>query len=713
MEKVQVALADTFWNSFAKLPKAQTKKVVEFFTKFRHAAASSGINYEKINDAAQANFRSVRIDQAYRGIILKPETGRTYILLWVDHHDEAYAWATRTRCLIHPETGVLQLYETEQMETLEQPAIPPVETALVAEKTTPEEVSLYDLDDVSLSGIGVPPEMFETIRALPSESSLEAIQPRLPVEAFEALYLYGGGVPWKEIWDEYHVPQEAPIDTSDIDVALARDASRRRFQVIDGELELQEMLAAPLEKWRVFLHPSQRMLVERDWNGPFRVLGGAGTGKTVVAMHRAVWLANNRLEGEDKKVLFLTYNTNLAQDIAHNLSKIATTDELGKIEVINIDAWVSSFLKGRKYSHKVVGEQELERLWESTLGALKPAEPYLPDSFYKEEWERILLPYRIISQQEYLKVTRRGRGVALNRKQRAQIWPVFDELRSAMQQQGWRTYQDAALDAYDVLNTDGIGTRYSSVVVDEAQDMGSEALQLIRKLTPEGQNDLFLVGDGHQRIYRKKAVMGQCGIRIVGRSKKLKVNYRTTEQIRRFASALLEGLSIDDLDGDEDPRTGYRSLTYGNLPHIQGFYDIAAEVQFIADKIGELVVDESGYSSVCIALRTNGLRDDMANLLQAAGIPLVALGRGADNQSIKGVRLATMHRVKGLEFRHVFLAEMNRGVVPNKFALESEDPVEKVSRELSERALVHVAASRAIEHLYITYHGRPSQLIEI
>ena len=706
MDKMQVALADTFWTSFARLPKAQTKKVVEFVTKFRQAADSSGINYEKIKNAAQPSFRSVRIDQAYRGIVLKPDIGRTYVLLWVDHHDDAYAWAERTRCEVHPDTGVLQLYETAIIE-------PPESAEPIVDPVTPISAApLFSLEIDQLSGLGVPEGMYESVLQVTSEAELEAMQNRLPVEAFEALYLFADGVPWAEIWEEYHfLPNEA-VDTGDIDAALERAASKRRFCVIEGELELKEMLAAPLEKWRVFLHPTQRKLVERHWNGPVRVLGGAGTGKTVVAMHRAVWLVRNTLFDKQTKVLFLTFNTNLAKDIEYNLSKIATTSDLARIEVINVDAWVSRYLKSRRYPDKIVGDFHLNDLWNMVIGSVKPSEPSLPDSFFKEEWERVILPNRVMSQDDYLRVSRKGRGVALSRKQRAALWPVFDEMRSNMQQQGWRSYQDATLDAYDLLNQADTPSQYSAVVVDEAQDMGPEALHLIRQLAPEGKDDLFLVGDGHQRIYRKKAVMGQCGIRIVGRSRKLKVNYRTTEQIRRFASAMLEGLAIDDLDGEEDPRPGYRSLTHGVAPEVQDFPDLTEEVSFVAKQIRELCVDESEYSGCCLAVRLNNLRDEFAEELRSLGLPVVVLDKQADNQQVLGVRVANMHRVKGLEFRHVFLAGMNMGVVPNPHAVASDDPVEVRAAELSERALVHVAASRAIEHLYISHHGEMSPYLK-
>ena len=295
---------------------------------------------------------------------------------------------------------------------------------------------------------------------------------------------------------EYGANAKEQIDTKDIEAAIERDGSKRRFHVVESDEELQTILAGALEKWRVYLHPSQRKLVENQWNGPVRVLGGAGTGKTVVAMHRTVWLVRNRLV-PDKKVLFLTYNTNLAADIKHNLSKITTPDELDRVEVINVDAWVSRYLKSRRYTSRIVMESDLDDLWKDVLDAAEsPSGKSLPDSFYKEEWNRVILPKRVDSRDAYLRVSRAGRGVALTRPQRAAIWDVFDEMRSAMQHKGWRTYQDAAHDAGDLVTDDDRPQPYGHIVVDETQDMGQEALTLIRKLVPKGRMIYFWLATG-------------------------------------------------------------------------------------------------------------------------------------------------------------------------------------------------------------------------
>ncbi|WP_444913318.1 UvrD-helicase domain-containing protein [Microbulbifer sp. PAAF003] len=733
MSTVKVAISSDFMLAFSRVPKSAQKKVMEFVTKFRQDPRSPGINYETINDARDGNYRSVRVDKNYRGIILKPDEGDVFLLLWVDKHDDAYDWARRHKCQINPSTGSLQVFAsttteevsaTELLRTLEKPlraSKPPVEYEPVAHSNVVpprvENPHLIALSDDQRLQVGVPTELLPLVRAVRTEEELEELESSLPVEAYEALYLLAAGTAWEEIEREYVRHSSETIDTSDIAAALDRPETQRSFHVVHDELELIEMLEAPLERWRVFLHPSQFRLVNRNWNGPVRVLGGAGTGKTVVAMHRAKWLVKNALQSSDEKVLFTTFTANLATDIESSLRKICSAEEMQRIEVKHIDRWVNEFLRRQKYPADIVypdsnrygsRDGEYKAIWDSAL-QLCEAATGLPNSFYKEEWERVILPQRVMTKLEYFKASRAGRGVALSRKQRAAIWPVFEEVRARLQLQGLKTFEDATLDAADILSSAKIYLPYRSVIVDEAQDMGPEALTLIRKLVPEQADDIFVVGDGHQRIYRRKAVMSKCGIQIVGRSRKLRINYRTTEQTRRFATSVLENVSIDNLDGSEDTSNDYRSLIQGLEPQVKCYADFAAESEALVQKIKSLVDSGVTLQDICITARTVRLRDQFTDVLKRAGIATVVLKQQNDNRNIPGVRIATMHRVKGLEFRYVFILAANKGVIPLKFATgSSDDPVEMRQLDLNERALLHVAATRAIRELYISAHGTPS-----
>jgi hypothetical protein len=698
-----VAISTDFLQAYATIPKAQQKKVMSFVTKFRNDPFSSGINYERINDARDANFRSVRIDQDYRGIVLSPEKGDVYVLLWVDKHDDAYAWARRHTCGVHPETGSLQLFEADT-EALSPELAPTVEAA---------QPPLFNLRERELLRIGVPHDRLEWVKEVRTEEELERLETLLPKEAFEALYLIAAGSDSQEIIQEYAAKAEA-VDTEDFATALTREQSQRSFHVVENDQELEAMLVAPLEKWRVFLHPSQRRLVHWDVNGPIRVLGGAGTGKTVVAMHRARWLVRHALSAPDRKMLFTTFTANLATDIAENLRKICSLEELERIEVIHIDAWVSRFLKRQNYPHQIVydGNPQYEACWQAALDA-RPADPPLPESFYREEWDRVILPQRITDRAQYFRAKRVGRGVPLTRGQRAEIWGVFEELRIQLHQRGLKCSEDATQDAADLLESGKAYLPYDAVVVDEAQDMGPQVMRLIRLLVPPGANDIFIVGDGHQRIYRRRYTLSACGIEVRGRSRKLKINYRTTEETRRFAVAVLEGESIDDLDGGEDSTGDYRSLVRGVPPLIRGFPNQEEEVDWLVAQIRGLQNEGSELRDICVVSRTNALVDAYEARLRAQGLACVRLSRKrADNRAQEGIRLATMHRIKGLEFRHVMLAAVNEGVVPLRQAIESsEDPTERRAGELNERALFHVAVTRAINRVFISHFGRSSPFL--
>ena len=728
MSKLQpkVALGDGFLQAFAAIPRAQQKAVMSFVSKFRANPRASGINYEVIRNARDPNFRSVRIDQNYRGIVLSPEQGNVYVLLWVDKHDDAYTWAVRHRCQIHPTTGSLQLFEVEHGQEAQDDSGAANESAVQAQVTQVEKPQkqhstepLFNLDDATLLSIGVPQERLALVKSVASEQELEKIEARLPIEAFEALYLLAAGTSLPDVLQEYAASKQAkPVDTQDFEAALEHPATQRRFHVPEDEQELGRMLNAPLERWRVFLHPSQRQLVERDWNGPVRVLGGAGTGKTVVAMHRARWLVSQPSWPKGARLLFTTFTSNLALDIADNLRKICTPEQSQRIEVINLDAWVSQFVKRNGYQSSIIypggRDTNYERCWAQAM-ALVPGELGLPDSFYQEEWQRVILTQQVRSRQEYFTASRIGRGVALNRRQRADIWPVFEEMREQLARGGFVTAEDAVHYALELLSQGDDKRSYHAVVVDEGQDFAAEALSLLRALVPEQLNDMFIVGDAHQRIYQRKTSLSQCGVNIMGRGRKLKINYRTTELIRRYATALLEGVEVDDLDGGLDGTQDYRSLVLGQAPIVQNCTDMASEGQWIVAQVQQLQGEGVPLSEICIVARTNRLCSEYETVLQNHGLPTHTLSRQkVDDRSQDGVRFATMHRIKGLEFRCVMMAGINAGVVPLRVAMNaSQDVVEQRLTDLNERALFHVAATRAVRYLYISSHGTPSEYLQV
>jgi superfamily I DNA/RNA helicase len=699
-----IALSKDFLLAFSNVQKGHQKKVREFFEKFQLHPESDGINYEPIQSARDKSFYSVRIDQAYRAVIARPDPS-VYVLMWVDHHDNAYRWAERKRLEVHPATGAVQVLDVAGVP---EPASTP------AARAPAPAVSgrLFGVvKDKHLIRLGVPEELLPLVRSMNTDADLEKAESAFPQEAYEALYLLAAGSSVDEVFAEVQKPKddEKPVDTADFNTALRNDDSQRRFYIVEDAQNLAEVLTAPLDQWRIFLHPKQRQLVKSKFNGPARVLGGAGTGKTVVAMHRARYLAEQVHVGRDDRILFTTFTKNLATDISQNLRKLCTDERAwARIEVQHLDGWVANFLRTQGYRPDVVYDEDND-CWKNAVDQA-PGDVNLPENFYRVEWENIIQAQNTTTLDQYMAAPRLGRGTRLSRDMKKKVWLVFQEYRAQLNERGQKEYVDLIRDARQLIENKGLKLPYRAVIVDEAQDMSTEAFRLVRALVPPGENDLFLVGDAHQRIYRHRVSLGKCGIDIRGRGKKLKINYRTTDEIRRFAVRLLEGRPIDDLDGGNDDQKGYMSVTHGSTPEFKLFDTGAEEAAFLKQHLDALVAEGSPLESICVVARTKKFVDTHLAQLEAAGIKTYRVKADtAEQRDRAGVRLATMHRVKGLEFDHVIVASANRGIIPLDFALASaDDEVTRRNAETGERALLYVALTRAKKSALITAYGEAS-----
>ncbi len=703
--KLTVGIGTDFLSSFAKLPAKQQKKVGAFVENFRTNPCAPGINYEKISGARDPNLRSVRIDEAYRGIVLKPARGNVYLLLWVDHHDEAYDWARRRQVIVNAHTGSVQVLTCETAEKPPEPRAPNI----------PTDALLAGCSDQQLLSLGVPEALLTEARSLRSDEELEEKECLFPEEATEALYMLAMGYAVDDVLAEKRADKEpeSPIDTDDFAKALENDDSKRRFHVVSDNLELTQLLDAPLEKWRVFLHPSQRRLITMHANGPVRVLGGAGTGKTVVAMHRAKYLAENVFNGSGDRILFTTFTRNLAEDIEANLSKICPLAVKRRIQVVNLDAWAAGYLKKHGFPYTpLTSEAKSADFWERAC-ELAANDLGLSLAFYRQEWEDVVQAGGIMTEEDYFRASRIGRGQRLSRRQRKDVWPVFEEYRALLRKDGFKEFTDVLRDARVLLEKHR-DAGFKSVVVDEAQDMSQEAFRLIRELAPPPQaNDLFVVGDAHQRIYAHKVVLGHCGVDIRGRGRRLRLNYRTTDEIRKWAVALLEGCSVDDLDGGMDSLKGYRSLFHGASPLVKIFDSVDEEKAAILEHLAELKKAGIAEQSVCLVARTDALLKDYSSALIHAGLRIHRIRQDASDATDKpGIRVASMHRVKGLEFDAMVVAGVNHAALPLANVLAHLDTDHaKREFELKERSLLHVCATRARKHVLITAPKPPSTIL--
>ena len=696
-ENVRVAISSDFLTAFARLPRSIQGRVTEFVNKFRNDPNSPGINYEKLANGTDSKIYSVRIDDTYRGIVVRQKESGVYILLWVDHHDEAYEWASRKRCDVNPKTGALQVYD--------------VQTFAVEQPVTAAEPIFAGITDDQLLKLGVPEAQLRYIRSFTSVESFYQAEGTIPADVYEYLSWLTEGIGIDEVL-ELCIEEQSVAETKTDDLAQALDmpATLKSFVVVDGEDELRRIMAEPLEKWRVFLHPTQRKIVRKNYSGAARVLGGAGTGKTVVAMHRAKQLAS-RLDSH-QRILFTTFTANLAADIRENLKKICSLEELRKIEVIHLDAWVNQFLKESGFTAQIGYDEVIEPLWEQAVLLANNGLDF-DVNFYEDEWNRVVIAQEALSLEKYIKATRNGRGTRLDRKKRMLVWKVFDHYQNLMKEKQVRDINTAMYESTKLLQATGGRPRYAHVIVDEGQDFSDNAYRLLRALAgEEHENDLFIVGDSHQRIYRNHPTLSKCGINVRGRSSILKINYRTTEEIRRYAFALLNGISFDDLDEDVDLGDRCQSLTHGEKPIIRNFKDASDEFDFIVREIKKLQANGTALTDICIVARTRKLVDDYIAQLTKAGIRSYAIKRNkSDDRTFDGLRIATMHRVKGLEFKYVFVAAVNSRIVPLSSAINKTDAVSEAESMTAEKCLLYVAMTRAQKGAYITSYGKASEFI--
>ena len=691
--KPKVALSQDFLLNLSKLPSGVQSRVMKWAIRFQTDPKSSGINYENINAAADANMKSVRIDGDWRGIVFKPDRGDVYVLLHVNKHDEAYRWAERRKLIINPVTGAMQMIQVEEAVDLAEPSVASKVKNPAAPAPSPVDQSkpyAQGVSDHDLMALGVPPDLLERIKVVGSEAELDAMQSALPVEAYEALFLLAAGDTADQILNARETRVDRQIDTTNYEAALQTPESQSRFVVVDDEA-MVAIMNAPLAQWRVFLHPTQHKLASGDRSGPVRVLGGAGTGKTVVAMHRAKWLAENRTHGK-QKVLFTNFTKNLALDIEDNLKTLCTKATLEKIEVRNLDSWVHGFMRSRKLEHRIVYDRNAEgalQAWQAAM-TVKDVSLDLPDSFYEEELEQVVLAHGVTSKDEYRAVRRTGRGVVLSRAKRDAVWPVFEEYRGQLASRKLKEVDDAYRDVATLLDEEisagKVPATYSAIVIDETQDLGPQALRLLRAMIASNPNDLFFVGDGHQRIYtRNKAAMSKCGIDIRGRSKKLYLNYRTTDEIRRQAVAVLEGCEIDDLDDGHDESKRYKSLSHGPVPHVINVPSNEEAMSKVVSLVKEWAKQDGADTgeSVCVIASSKKTRDALARNFQSQGLQAAVIDENQNASAFQGATFfATMHRAKGLEFDRVIV------LVPKAYL---DDPLETDSK----RKLIYVALTRA------------------
>ncbi len=677
-------IAETFTNSLAKLTVAEQGLVKQAAFEFQMNPAAPGFNFESLERPKDPRFRSFRVNRDLR--IIVHQIPPSLMLCYVDHHNKAYEWAERRRIEVHPATGAAQIVEVVEREV--------VKTIVREEQKDPPLFAGQDPD--YLMALGVPAEWLDAVRQV-DQTGLDKLIGRLPEEAMERLMELAVGNP---------VPRPVvPVIAS----PFHHPDAQRRFRVIDHHDELRQALDFPWEKWIVFLHPSQRQIVERTMKRPGAVTGSAGTGKSVVALHRAAWLAKDNAPAS---ILLTTFSRTLAVRLSQGLDVLLGNGSpvRGRIRVDHLHKVAADLWTGANRRRlNVIAGKALVGLVEEANAAVGGGAFSTP--FLRSEWVSIIDPLRVRTWDDYRAAPRARRGKPLGARQKLAAWRVFEKMVELMRVRDQHTWDSVCHEVAARLS-DGAARPFRHVIVDESQDFGPAELRLLRALCPAAENDLFLCGDAGQRIYRGRCSWASLGIDIRGRSARLKLNYRTTETIRRFADRLLPGAVQGGADEGEGEKRDSVSLLQGPDPTIVGFASAAGETAGLAEWLRATVKEGFRPNEIAIFARTEVLVTEIGNgAVSQAGLTAHKL---VDDEPPSGedVFTGTMHRAKGLEFKAVAVVGVSQENVPLRVAVESlEDPGDRADQIEQERQLLYVAASRARERLYVSYTGHPSPFL--
>lgn len=696
---MRLFLSETFFDAVFKLPKKTQDKVVSFQKKFRENPTSPGIHLEPIAQFKNSTMRTARVDDNYR-VVVGVLDGNTYSLLYVADHEEAYRWGMSKRFVWNEHTQACQLITVEEKE---------VEYA-TSPKTEEENSFFTGVPEEKLLKIGIPKEAIGRVLSIKSLDDLDLLESILPIDAYENLFNIMDGENIDDIISSIEEGQAKENEDQ-----LLSDNNKRRFVELTDDDELQRIIDQGMDKWQIFLHPSQRKLVDAEYKGTMKVSGGAGTGKTIAAIHRLKYLCQK----PDAHVLFTTYTKTLSLNLADSIEKLNVPSN--KYTLSNIDRVLLEVAQAYKVKdgYKVLdysGDEESLKLWREVL---ETEVTEFNEQFLYDEYIDVIVYYGNKDVKEYMMQPRIGRTKALNRKQRIEIWKLVEKYVALKQERRVVDRLELFNETTNYLNENNIHP-YTNVIADEFQDFSNPELKFLRALVAEGSNDLFMVGDPIQRIYTgRKMNFGAAGINVRGiRSKKLKINYRTTEPIKRVAVGVIKGLDYDDLDGGKESIKGYVSLIHDGVAPLYKIVDDAnAEVEQVMEWLKECLDNGIKISEICIAAPSMQLLKGIQTRLHRDGTEYRVLKGSQKQGSSKGVDLCTFHSLKGLEYRVIILTDVNERNLPSKvkegYPFSGMDSATQKEYLSAKRSLLYVAITRARQLVYMVGYGEPSGLLKL
>ena len=773
------------------LDGALMKPTMNFLQKLSADPTNPSLKIKTLTNAVDKRVRTGRINDQFRAVLfeIRDQDTHHFVLVDVDSHDEGNLKAerldpARLRLDVNPINGITTLIKEEpaagdaaadvdsrakaeaaaqaahELAAQQAKAVAKekgVEAELVEKQSPAPREVLGELTPEKLwEELGIDPALTEQVLALESEDGLDALLAPRPKWEHEAVLALVAGYSVEETRESLGLRKVSASEAAESEDArllagLRQAAAELEFAYVD-DVETESLRSViesgSFEKWRVYIHPEQRRMAENSYKGSARVFGGAGTGKTVVAVHRANNLAMGRVAGAGPRVLLTTFTKGLAQGLKSQLNALNPVyPEAGEpgedgVWVDNIDAVVRKVVslgspeEVSEATRRVLGvaaprvrpytDMAARQVWEGALEATDESMPreIANEAFLQAEYETVVLANGITTLAEYLKVARTGRGTPLNRRQRKQVWAVLESLMQTQAIDGqlfWPTMSAVGAEILNVRYERGGGSLFDHVVVDEAQDFNAGHWRFLRACVASGPNDVFIAEDSHQRIYGNPLTLSHFGISTRGRaSRRLTLNYRTTKENLDYALRILVGGDMEFLDGegDVDSVTGYRSARTGPAPMIvaaksedEEFSTAAGMINYWLEE-AERAAEEGKRKEVRVGVmcRTRGQLSRVVSGLADHGIDAVQT-KNAELASHEQVSVMTMHGAKGMEFTHVILMGVGKEIMPLRFRLKNLSEEDARAALQRERSLLYVAASRARDALVVTTVGERSELL--
>ena len=686
---MRFCIADSFTKALNKLNAQEQSAAKITVFDMQQDPSAPGLQFHRIDKSKDQNFWSIRANRDIRVVVHK--TAASFLVCYVDHHDDAYKWAERRRIETHPKTGAAQIVEVREL--VEEIALPVYITPEPQRVTATDDRQVrvlpplfLDLSEEDLLGVGVPEDWVADVRQSTEDGFFE-ITDHIPAEAAEALldYVATGMLRKPEI----AVISVDPFDHPD---------AQRRFRVLEDVEELTRALEYPWDQWAIFLHPSQRRVVEQEFTGPARVSGSAGTGKTVVALHRAAAVFK---KDRQAKILLTTFSSPLANAIEHKLRVLTgnggpdgSNVTILPFEGVAYDLYTLAF----GHTPRAAPKEQVRAALETAAKELAIAGFTI--RFLVSEWNNVVDAWQIDSLNAYRDVPRLGRKNRLGSKQRERVWPIFMRARELLEAQGLDSWS-GIFGNVTAHYAERDHKPFTHIIVDEAQDLGVPELRMLAAIADRNADALFLAGDLGQRIFQEPFSWKALGIDIRGRSHTLKVNYRTSHQIRQTVDRLLPPL-VRDVDGNEEDRRGTVSVFNGPDPKVRVFDDSNQETEGLALWVREAVDEGIEPDEIGIFVRSNNELSRARAVVKKAGQTPLELSDRVEEREGR-ISIGTMHLAKGLEFKAVVVMACDDDILPLQERIETvadETDLDEVYE--TERHLFYVACTRARDRLLVT-----------